>query len=248
MRTADGGQLAERYGYAMPFWGILGLLVVALLFTLARFGETRPSEPGQPVRYLGALQNLVTVFTAKGTRWLYLVNFLTYLAIFGCLRTLLMYMVDEWQMPLGRVTIYYSYMSVISAIANFWCVGPLTKRFSLKTLVVAIGVLSGLEMIAVVIPSAEEWLWLTLGLIAFTCVLNLSVTSALLSNCVADAEQGSVMGNNQALQVGGEALSAAAGGALAGIFVKLPLIVFGAISVGAALILVPFRPPKEAGS
>jgi hypothetical protein len=45
------------------------------------------------------------------------------------------------------------------------------------------------------------------------------------------------MGNNQALQVGAESLSAAIGGALAGILIPVPLIAFGVLLMGAGLVL-----------
>ena len=45
------------------------------------------------------------------------------------------------------------------------------------------------------------------------------------------------MGNNQALQVGAEALSGVVGGLLAAVFVKLSLIVLGAVAVLAAVLL-----------
>jgi hypothetical protein len=64
------------------------------------------------------------------------------------------------------------------------------------------------------------------------------------------------MGNNQALQVGAESLSAAIGGALAGILIPLPLVVFGILLIGAGLVLafsttslpaVPQRDPAVEG-
>ncbi len=52
------------------------------------------------------------------------------------------------------------------------------------------------------------------------------------------------MGNNQALQVGAEALSGVVGGILAAITVKLSLMVLVAIAILAALLL-KFRPRGE---
>ncbi len=45
------------------------------------------------------------------------------------------------------------------------------------------------------------------------------------------------MGNNQALQVGAEALSGLVGGLLAAILIKLSLVVLGATAILAALLL-----------
>ena len=46
------------------------------------------------------------------------------------------------------------------------------------------------------------------------------------------------MGNNQAIQVGAEAFSGLAAGLLAALIVKLPLIVLGAVSILAGLLVV----------
>jgi len=46
-----------------------------------------------------------------------------------------------------------------------------------------------------------------------------------------------VMGNNQALQVGAEALSGVVGGLAAALFVELPLILLGLLAMTAALLL-----------
>jgi hypothetical protein len=45
------------------------------------------------------------------------------------------------------------------------------------------------------------------------------------------------MGNNQALQVGAEALSGLVGGLAAALFVELPLILLGLLAMTAALLL-----------
>jgi hypothetical protein len=45
------------------------------------------------------------------------------------------------------------------------------------------------------------------------------------------------MGNNQALQVGAEALSGLVGGLAAAVFVELPLILLGLVAMMAAVLL-----------
>jgi hypothetical protein len=50
------------------------------------------------------------------------------------------------------------------------------------------------------------------------------------------------MGNNQALQVGAEALGALIGGLLAAILVPLPLIAYGVLLVIGGLMLIQFQP------
>ena len=72
------------------------------------------------------------------------------------------------------------------------------------------------------------------------------VCATLLSDSVEPARQGSVMGNNQALQVGAEAAGALVGGLLAAVDVTVPLVSFGILLVVGGLMLVPLRTPLAA--
>ncbi len=77
---------------------------------------------------------------------------------------------------------------------------------------------------------------------ALAGTLALAACPTILSNAVSMERQGRVLGNNQALQVGAESLSAVAGGAMAALFVPLPLIAFGGLLIGCALLLFLFGP------
>jgi hypothetical protein len=86
-------------------------------------------------------------------------------------------------------------------------------------------------------PAQLGSIWITGGLTILIGTIALAACPTVLSNAVAAERQGRVMGNNQALQVGAESLSAAIGGALAGILIPLPLIAFGILLIGAGLVL-----------
>ncbi len=129
-------------------------------------------------------------------------------------------------------------MGVPIVIANLWLTSFLSKRFATRTLTVWSGVLTGVLMIVVVIPHPINALWLTLFLTSAALALCLPSCATLLSLAADNHEQGRVMGNNQALQVGAEALSGVIGGLLAAIVVKLSLIVLGAVAILAAILLM----------
>ena len=57
-----------------------------------------------------------------------------------------------------------------------------------------------------------------------------------------------MLGNNLAIQVGAEAISASAGGFLAALLVPLPLITFGAIAALGGLLLITYKQRKETDS
>jgi MFS family permease len=239
-----GGAIAARYGYALPFWIVLGLLVVILVWTRAEFKETHQPRPGAAVNYFRTFTSLQTVVTDRPIRRLYGVNFLLYLAVFGFYRAILMYMVDEWQMPINRVTRYYAFLAAMSIVASFGVMPQLSGRVRMQPLTMVTATIGGLLLIAIVIPSSEMLLLFTAGPTSLVLTLTISSCAALLSGSVSEVRQGSVMGNNAALQVGAESLGVFVAGLMAAVVVKLPLPIFGGVLILAALLLVPFRSPQ----
>ncbi|HZC94571.1 MAG TPA: MFS transporter, partial [Bradyrhizobium sp.] len=233
-----GGQLALNLGWSAPFWLVVPLLVLVLLWIKVSFRETHQPQQGKRFDALATLTGLVTVFTDRPIRQLYLINFLIYLGLFGYFRMVLVYMVDRWHTTVDQTTLIYSGLALISAIASFGLMAPLTKRLGLKPVAVGATLLAGVTMMSIPLPIELGSIWLTGGLTTLLGTLALSACPTILANAVSAERQGRVMGNNQALQVGAESLSAAIGGALAGILIPLPLVAFGVLLIGAGLMLV----------
>lgn len=237
-----GGKLADPalvhwFSYATPFWMAFGLLAVTLLATALLFSETHPVSSRQPMPLMRAFTNLAAVISDTRLRRLYWLNFLFYLAIFGFFRCYPMYLVDEYHLGVSRVSEFVAWVGVPIVIANLWLTSFLSRRMSSKTLAVWSGLLTGFFCVMVVVPRAMGALWITLFLTSAALALCLPSCATLLSMAAGGAAQGRVMGNNQALQVGAEALSGLVGGLLAAVFVKLSLIVLGAVAILAALLL-----------
>ena len=95
--------------------------------------------------------------------------------------------------------------------------------------------LTGVFMVLVVIPRPISSLWVTLFLTSLALALCLPSCATLLSVTASERDQGRVMGNNQALQVGAESLSGLLGGLLAAVMVKLSLIVLEIVAIVAVL-------------
>jgi DHA1 family tetracycline resistance protein-like MFS transporter len=232
-----GGQLAVRLGWSAPFWLTVPLLIVTLIWVCLSFRETHRPEKDKPFEAFAALTNLGTVFTDRPIRQLYLVNFLIYLGLFGYFRMVLVYMVDKWHTTVDQTTLIYSGLALISAVASFGLMAPLARRFGLNRVAVGSTTLAGLAMISITFPAQLGSIWITAGLTTLIGTLALAACPTMLSNLVSSERQGRVMGNNQALQVGAESLSAAIGGALAAIVIPLPLVAFGMLLIAVGLLL-----------
>jgi DHA1 family tetracycline resistance protein-like MFS transporter len=230
-----GGKLADHslvgwFNYATPYWAVTLLLAGILLAVIAWFRETGRPDASQ-VRYRDAFTNLGRIFTDSTLRPLYLVNFILYLAIFGFFRVYPMYLVDEFHLGVGKVSEFVAYVAVPIVIANAWLVGALSRRARPRTLVMYSALAMGILMALIVVPSSRVSLWFTLGPTALALAVCLPSCAAMLSLAADDSEQGRALGNNQSMQVGAEALTGLAGGALVAVLIKLPLLVFAGAAI-----------------
>jgi DHA1 family tetracycline resistance protein-like MFS transporter len=243
-----GGKLADPgilpwFSDATPFWAVFCLLAITAGAIAIFFHETHSPGPRQ-VSFARAFAGLADVFTNPHLRALYWLNFLFYLAIFGFFRCYPMYLVDQFHLGVSRVSEFIAWVGVPIVLANLWLTSFLSARFAIKSIAVWSGLLTGIFMWIVVLPPHKNALWITLFLTSAALALSLPSCATLLSTAADQDDQGRVMGNNQALQVGAEALSGVVGGILAAIAVKLSLMVLAAIAIFAALAL-KFRPPSD---
>lgn len=237
-----GGKLADPdlvswFSDATPFWAAMIVLAITTAATAFFFRETNPPAHRHAVSFSQAFTNLRGVISNRRLRRLYWLNFAFYLAIFGFFRCYPMYLVDRFHLGVSQVSEFVAWVGIPIVIANAWLTGFLAARFSTRTLTVWSAFLTGAFMIVVVAIRTRESLWATLFLTSAALAICLPACATLLSKATSEAEQGRVMGNNQALQVGAEALSGLVGGLAAALFVELPLILLGFLAMAAALLL-----------
>ena len=237
-----GGKLADPsilpwFDYATPYWAVFILLIFAFALTYFVFRETRVHAEGTKTGYFEAFTNMLTIFMPGRIRIIYLVNFLIYFSIFGFFRSYPMYLVDRYHMGVGRVSDFIAWVAVPIVFANLWLTGYLAKQFPPRRITVYSTLLFGIFTFVIILPSYEGALWVTLFLPGLALALALPACASMLSLMVSADEQGGVLGNNQSLQVGAEALSGFAAGLLAALVIELPLIALAGVAVFAAVLL-----------
>ena len=240
-----GGQIAVHFNFSTPFWLVSGLLVFTYIWVLKGFIDPFVPDTNKVVSYFKSFTNLLTVFTDRPIRRVYLVNFLIYLGAFGFVRMLQVYVVDMWDFSVDLVTLFYAYISFAAAITSIVLFTQVQKFLSLKAITIWSSIIGGILMIIIVIPQAEYWIWVTSLLAVLISVFSLSSTGSYLSTLVSGDREGRVLGNNLALQVSAEAISASAGGFIAALLVPLPLIVFGAVAILGGLLLITYRTKEQ---
>ena len=237
-----GGKLADPrlvswFSDATPFWCMFALLAATATAVLVRFRETmRAGPPPTAIRLFDNILSLGLVFTQPRLRRFFLTNFLIYLAIFGFFRAYPMYLVGQFQLGVSVMSEFVAWVGVPIVLVNLGLTGFLSRRVPLKMLTVCSAAATGLLAAPVVAPRTTTLLWPLLFLTAGALAVCLPSCATLLSQAAGEREQGQVMGDNQALQVAAEAVSGLMSGLLAAMLVKLPLIVFGGIALGAALV------------
>ncbi len=134
-------------------------------------------------------------------------------------------------------TLLIAYVSTLCPVANVFVMGWAAKKFKTQQLLRGLPLFTGISTIVIVIPHHFSWIWLTYGIAAIPTVMLLTTCTTWLSNQATKDEQGQVLGNNQALLVLRECLSAAIGGLIAAIMIPLPIVVMGIILLGAYFML-----------
>ncbi len=143
-------------------------------------------------------------------------------------------------------TMIYAWISLLCMIAAMYVNAPLSKALGyVKTTLLTAG-LGGVFFVVSIIPNSLTYFIVFISIGAPLGTIGLANCTALLSSMVDENNQGRVLGNNQALQVGGEAISGMLGGLIAAVSISLSLIVMGVVAIVAALFVYRRRDVERA--
>jgi MFS family permease len=223
--------LVSWFNPGVPFACVVVLLLASIIFTQVFFHDVRKRDIHSKINYFSALTNVLNLIKPTRFRRLFAINFLLYTALFGFFRSYPMYIVNEFHLNILHESYFIAWVSVPLILANMGIIAWLSKRSAPRSLMAISAILVGVFMIFITLPNSIHALWVTLFLAGSAAAICLPATSAFISFRASEAEQGSVMGNNNALAVAGEAFSGMLGGLLAAVFVKLSLIVLGIIAI-----------------
>lgn len=237
------GQLSDSnyvswFGYWTPFASVLLLLLPTIAWLGLGMQETREREAGRAVSYLKALFNIRILTTHPRLRSYFAIATLLYLAVFGYFAGLPIYVVDSFHLDAAALSLLIAYVAALIFLTNTFLVPRLPHHWRMIDLTAISGVLTGLFIIALVIPNSVNLLWVTLVPVSVTVGLSQTACSSMISHRASADEQGQVLGANQSLLAAAEAISAAAAGGLAALSIPLPLILFGVLGIVGGVILL----------
>lgn len=238
-----GGKFANPshfflFSYQTPFFIVSGLLLIMFFWVLACFRETLEHHKRDHISLYDAVTNIKCAFSLKKFRFLFLINFILYLSIFGFFQNFPIYIVYKFNLNISKLALFIAWSSVPFLIANLWVIGALSKRFSALKITAHSAILMGIFLEILIIPDQIHALWITLFLAGFAVAICLPASSVLISHEANAKEQGRVLGINQSLQFLAESIAGLLVGALASLLITYSMMFFGFLAfLGAFLLL-----------
>ena len=221
--------------YQLPFFIVAGMLLCAFFWTLFSFKETVVKKVH--VSYFEGMTNIKNLFTMKKLRFWFLVNFVLYLAAFGFLQGFPVYVVSQYGVNVGKLSLMVAWTDIPFLLVNLFLIGYLARKFkTIKVLMLVAGVL-GVMMFLMLVPHNVNYLWPLLLVEGFCVAVILPMSSSLISLRGGEDEQGKIMGLNQSLNFFTEAIAGLAVGLLAAAHVKLAIFVLGFMGFVAVMLL-----------
>ncbi len=138
----------------------------------------------------------------------------------------------------------FAFIGLISAIFQGGLVGVLTKKFNERQLIIGGGIIMGIGLAMIPIPSKTNFVWMELIAIALLCLGNACITPPLqswISKKAPPSEIGQAMGANQSFGSLGRAIGPALGTFLYSQSFSLPFFVSGALMIIPLIIIVRLR-------
>lgn len=236
-----GGVIVSWLDYDAAFWIIALIALFVGIWVRWSFNESYTRPQALKLNILQSLLSMKSIFTYKKLSKFYLVNFLIFFAIQGVYRIAPLYFVDVWKPSIRVYTYLIAFVSILCLLANLLLLKRLTKYFSTEKLLSILLITGGILVILLVAYQQIIWFWILFGLAVIPTVMILPTCTTWLSQQASNTEQGTVLGNNQALLVLGEATAAALGGFLAAIALPLPLILMGVILLSLAILVLNYK-------
>ena len=221
-----------------PAWVAAALSFIALCGVVVLLPESLPDDRrtvrGPSRSRLGAI---LDVLRRPVLARLILIFFLVILAFAGMESTFALWAMEQFGWGPGQVGYVFAYVGLLSAILQGGLIGSLTRRFGEERLL-----LCGLALIGIgllVMPAARSVAVLAFAVSALALGMGLTQPSlnSLISRRAGREEQGEVLGVSQSVGSLSRVLGPATAGFIFGEFGRNAAFFWGAVLVGAALLL-----------
>ena len=221
-----------------PAWVAAGLSFVALCGVFLLLRESLPADRrgiGRTSR--GRVSAILDVLRRPVLSRLILIFFLVILAFAGMESTFALWAVEQFGWGPAQVGYVFSYVGILSAILQGGLIGTLTRRFGEERLLLCGLALIGIGLLIMPLARSVPLLAPAISALALGMGLMQPSLNSLISRRAGREEQGEVLGVSQSVGSLSRVLGPAAAGFLFGEFGRNAAFLWGAVLVGAALVV-----------
>lgn len=241
-----GGKLSEKkifflFSYQTPFFVVSVLLFFMYFWIFFSFRETHLPHKRIHLPIILAFTNMKNAFTLKKFRFLFFVNFILYLSIFGFLQNFPIYIVNKFDFGVWELSMYIAWTSIPFLIANIWMIGYLFKKYDPFKITVLSGISIALFLEFLLLFQNRFTILIPLFLVGFAIAICLPASSVLISIIANENEQGQALGINQSLNFLSEAIAGILIGLIGAILLKLSMMFFGVLAFIGSLCLFYYQ-------
>ncbi len=245
-----GGKLADPnvlswFNAATPFWFAAILTMVNLFLVLVRFPETLIIRRNTPVSAFTGIQNIGKAFKLTHLRTIFFVVFLLTLGFNFFTQFFQVFLINKFHFTISNIADIFAYIGIWIVIAQGGLQRPLSKKFSPLSILQISGILLGITLPMLLLPSESKYIFFVLPFIAIFQGLTQPNMTSLVSSQAGKDEQGQILGINQSIQSLGMAIPPIIASYINMVNINLPIVTASfCIIMGWAVLIVFFRNKK----
>ncbi|MBI5274081.1 MAG: MFS transporter [Chlamydiales bacterium] len=224
-----GGKLADSKiiswcSYATPFYLSAVVVVIALICVYYLFEETKPPQRHLPFSPMRELKGMYHALTYKELQPVFFGNFNLYMSFFFFFAFLPVILVRQYNFGASLLAEAEAYLSLCICITPIFY-RKLSKYLASNQVAALSGFLFFIGEVILLFVTTPQSLVVTLLLPSVCIAAGFTYSSLMISDRASKDKQGEALGSNQSILVLAECLSGLLGGVLAGVFLKLPIII-----------------------
>ncbi|MBL8993675.1 MAG: MFS transporter [Spirochaetia bacterium] len=248
-----GGRLSDPhfvswFTAATPFWFAAILCLLNAFWVMLVLPETHLTRgAAKAIDWVRSLSNIFRAFKMAELRVLFATGFL-YQAGFAFFTTFFsVYLIHKFQFTQGRIGDFYAWVGIWIAFSQAVIMRFVANRFKESTVVRFGTILTGLLIMAYLLPDKAWMLYVIVPFFAIFNGVSFATTSGLVSRAVSPTQQGEVLGINTSVQALAQAIPPILSGYIAAkIQPQAPVFISAVVIILAGLVFnIFFRNPKK---
>lgn len=236
-----GGKLSDpslhqSFNYSTPFILSSVLSFINLLLVGFLFKETLLQKVEKTVSLSSGIKNLKKAFTDEKYKTIFSVVFLITLGFAFFTTFFQPYLISKFNFKENQIGELFAYIGVWIAFTQGFLLKYISKYLDSKKSVYYGGIFLGVSLLLLLIPSQAIFIYLITPLIAISNGILSPNYQSIISKLADENSQGEIFGINQSVSSLGISLAPLIAGFLITIDIKIPIILSGILTIGAAFL------------